>query len=127
MLRTRPAFISSTIAALALSACGSSGNHGTGGHAGHGTGGHAGGTGTSSTSTSGGTGGGMPACGTDAWTTYGHDARRTSATDACIKGALTTAWRYVPEGPAGKKVKAVFNAIAQSDAAFLQWSAENDP
>jgi hypothetical protein len=44
-----------------------------------------------------------------------------------VKGALATAWRYAPEAPAGKTAKAVFNAIAQSDAVFVMWSASNDP
>ncbi|HEY8039196.1 MAG TPA: PQQ-binding-like beta-propeller repeat protein [Polyangiaceae bacterium] len=71
--------------------------------------------------------GGPPPCGTEAWATYGHDSRRTSATDACIGGALTLAYQYVPAPPAGKKVNGVYTAIAQSDAAFVAWSSQNDP
>ncbi len=66
-----------------------------------------------------------PPCGTDPWTTYGHDARRTSATDGCIAAAPSTLWRYVPAPPSGKKAKRVHNAVAQSDGIFLQWSLEN--
>jgi hypothetical protein len=114
---------------LLLAACGSKGSTGTGGHT-SGTGGHAAGTGgapgTGGHGT-GGHGGGAPSCGTDGWTTYGHDARRTSASDGCVAGAVDTAWRYAPTAPAGKTVKAVFNAIARSDGVFLAWSASNDP
>ncbi|MFT3771103.1 MAG: PQQ-binding-like beta-propeller repeat protein [Minicystis sp.] len=113
------------VSTLAI-ACGSKGT-GTGGHGGHGgqgTGGHGTAGGTTGT---GGHGGSAPACGTDAWSTYGHDARRTSASDGCVNGPLTTAWRYAPEAAAGKKVNAVFNAVAQSDAVFVEWSANNDP
>jgi hypothetical protein len=121
-IRATVAVLVSTLAV----ACGGKGT-GTGGHAGHGTGGQGtGGTGTGGHAT-GGHGGSAPSCGTDAWSTYGHDARRTSASDGCVKGALTTAWRYAPEAPSGKKVNAVFNAVAESDAIFLGWSASNDP
>lgn len=127
------------LASLAVfSACGgskattSTGGHaaGTGGHA-AGTGGHmAGTTGTGATGAStgtGGAGGAAPTCGTDGWLTYGHDARRTSASDGCVNGPLTTSWRYAPAPPASKTLKGVFNAIAQSDAVFVVWSASNDP
>jgi PQQ-like domain len=89
--------------------------------------GGAGGSSSTSTGTAGGggIGGSAPMCASGAWITYGHDARRTSTSPGCVKGPLTTAWRYVPAPPMGKKVNAVFCAIAQSDAAFLQWSAEN--
>ena len=66
-----------------------------------------------------------PPCGTDGWTTYAHDARRTSATDACVPGALTTVFRYAPTPASGKTLKRVFNVIAQTDGAFVQWSQSN--
>jgi hypothetical protein len=66
-----------------------------------------------------------PPCGTDPWLTYGHDGRRTSATDGCIGGALTTLWRYVPTPAAGKVAKRVFNAIAQTDAIYFTWAQNN--
>jgi len=125
MHRTCAALV--VVSSLAV-ACGGKGNA-TGGHGGHGTGGAgAGGAGTGAGTTgTGGHGGSAPSCGTDAWSTYGHDARRSSASDGCVKGALATAWRYAPEAPSGKKVNAVFNAIAQGDAVFVTWSASNDP
>jgi len=70
---------------------------------------------------------GPPPCGTDPWLTYGHDPQRTSATDACIAGALTVAFKYVPAPPTGKNVNGVYTAIAQGDAAFVQWASQNDP
>src|SRR4051812_46163615 len=47
----------------------------------------------------GGGAGGTPGCDDSPWPTYGHDAQRTSAANACIKGPLTTLWRYVPTPP----------------------------
>jgi hypothetical protein len=64
-------------------------------------------------------------CGTSPWATIGHDGQRTSATDACVSGALTYRWRYVPVPPSGKALNYVFHAIAQSDATFLEWSAQD--
>ncbi|MEO7092923.1 MAG: PQQ-binding-like beta-propeller repeat protein, partial [Polyangiales bacterium] len=68
-----------------------------------------------------------PACGSTAWPTYGHDGRRTFASDACITGPLTVAWSYAPEPPAGKLAKAVQHVIADKDAVYLQWAATIDP
>ena len=70
---------------------------------------------------------GPPPCGTDAWVTYGHDAKRTSATDACLAGPLTLAFRYVPVPPTGKTVVGVYSSIAGSDGALLAWASQNDP
>ena len=68
-----------------------------------------------------------PACGKGSWPTYGHDARRTFSSDACIGFPLTVAWSYVPVAPAGKSPKAMQHVLAQSDAVFLQWAATIDP
>lgn len=64
-----------------------------------------------------------PKCGTDAWLTYGHDGRRTFATDACITGPLSVSWTYTPAPPMTKTVKAMHHALAASDAVYLQWAA----
>jgi hypothetical protein len=69
----------------------------------------------------------MPSCGSDAWVTYGHDARRTFATDACIQGPLTMGWRYDPAPASGQTLRGVFHAIADSRGAYLQWRASRDP
>ena len=68
-----------------------------------------------------------PPCGDGAWATYGHDARRTFASDACIKGPLTVAWQYKPAPPSGRTYEASFHAIAQKDAVFLAWMASAPP
>jgi PQQ-like domain len=141
-LRRSPLIVllaSSSVAALALAACGGGSKaNGTGGKETTGTGDHTsssssgqtttgtGGTGTTGT-TGTGAGGSPPACGTDGWLTYGHDAQRTGASGGCVKGPLTTTWRYVPTPPAMRTFKAVFNAVAQSDAVFVGWSASDDP
>ena len=66
-------------------------------------------------------------CGTSAWATYGHDGRRTFATDACIKGPLSVSWSYTPAPPTGRTTKAMHHALAQKDAVFLQWGASIEP
>lgn len=68
-----------------------------------------------------------PSCGDGAWSTYGHDARRTFASDACIAGPLTASWHYAPEPPMGRMFSTAFRAVAQKDAVFLTWSATNPP
>lgn len=42
-----------------------------------------------------------PLCGTDAWTTYGHDNARTSASGGCVFAPLRVAWTFVPRSPLG--------------------------
>jgi hypothetical protein len=60
----------------------------------------------------------------DDWVTYAHDARRTGATQASLRGPLTVAWRYNPVGPtATRTFRAAFNALAEVDGIYLQWSA----
>jgi hypothetical protein len=68
-----------------------------------------------------------PQCGTGAWLTYGHDAARTFASDACITGPLTVAWSYTPTPITGHTVNAVHHALAASDAVYLQWAGSDDP
>lgn len=38
----------------------------------------------------------VPTCADDAWTTYGHDAARTSASGGCLWGPLHLAWSATP-------------------------------
>jgi hypothetical protein len=125
----RFAVITLGLSSLVFAACG--GSPGTGTTA-TGTGGadatstSSGGSGGASTS-SGSTGGGGPTCGDGAWVTYGHDAQRTSASDGCIDGPLTTLWTYTPVAPAGKTPSRVFHPLATKDAAFVHWSATDPP
>jgi hypothetical protein len=75
-----------------------------------------------------------PTCGTDGWVTYGHDAGRTFASTGCVRGPLTLNWLYQPPAPTlinGPNptvpctwtVSQLFNALATTDAAYLQFSA----
>ena len=59
----------------------------------------------------------------DAWTTYGHDAERTGASEGNIPGALTEVWRYRPTSQAVELYPAcsVGHAIATSDAVYVRW------
>ncbi len=66
-----------------------------------------------------------PTCGTGSWLTYGHDAARTFASDACIRGPLTKSWAYTPVPPSGRTVNGVHHAIAASDGVYLQWAASD--
>ena len=68
-----------------------------------------------------------PQCGTGAWLTYGHDAARTFASDACITGPLTVSWSYAPTPKTNTKVNSVQHAIAATDAVYLQWANSVDP
>lgn len=136
-----------TLSISLLAGCGgddeSGGKSGTGGSGGVATGG-AGGSGAAATGGSGGTGasggsggaagssgtggaGGGPTCGDGAWVTYGHDGRRTSASDGCIGGTLTTLWGYSPLPPAGKSVSKLWHPLASADAAYLHWAATIPP
>lgn len=64
-----------------------------------------------------------PKCGASDWLTYGHDARRTSASDACIDGQLAPAWTYVPMGG----LTSMHHVIASTDAVYVQWAAPTGP
>jgi PQQ-like domain len=97
------------------------GGSGTGGTPSGGSGGTAGGGGV------GGIGGGGPSCGSGAWTTYGHDGQRTSTSDGCISGTLTTLWGYEPVPPTGKDVSKLWSPVAASDAVYLHWAATIPP
>jgi hypothetical protein len=119
------------------SACGgsnttSSGTGGTGGSgAGATTGSHGPGAGGSSNGGMGpggsGGGGGLPACQMEAWATFGHDAARTFAANACVHAPFTVAWHYAPTPPSGESIGGVFNAIATKDAAYLKWKGHEGP
>ena len=60
----------------------------------------------------------------DDWITFAHDARRTGATQASLRGPLTVAWRYAPVGPTTTRTfRSAFNALPTVNAIYLQWSA----
>ena len=59
-----------------------------------------------------------PACASDGWTTYGHDAARTSASGGCVSGPLRLAWTMRPQCPGGCMSRAT-RAIADGDAVYV--------
>jgi outer membrane protein assembly factor BamB len=59
-----------------------------------------------------------PVCKGDAWTTYGHDAARTSASGGCVRGALRVAWKTQPKCAIGCPAFAT-HAIADADSVYL--------
>lgn len=56
----------------------------------------------------------------DNWTTYGHDAHRTSASWASLSGPLKLAWHYVPTGTASNAVAQVLYALGRTDLVVLR-------
>jgi outer membrane protein assembly factor BamB len=56
-------------------------------------------------------------CGTGTWLTYGHDAQRTSASDACCRGKLSLRWRSgLPDG--GGRATSISHVIADDGRVF---------
>jgi hypothetical protein len=114
--------------AIGAQGCGSGSNGGSGDDGGPGSDGSNGGDGGSDGSSSDALDeSAPPPCGSSPWTTYGHDSQRTGATDACIGGALSLAYKYVPVPDAMRKLNGVYTAIAQSDGVFVEWSGSRDP
>lgn len=72
-------------------------------------------------------GGSVTSCsvGTSEWLAYGHDPQRTFASDGCVVGPLTQAWRYVPTPPVGLPTRNLFHALARTEGAYLQWSHQS--
>src|ERR1019366_2376667 len=60
----------------------------------------------------------VPACGTDAWSTYGHDNARTSASGGCLFAPLHVAWTFVPRSPLGMMAFAT-HAIGDAETVFV--------
>ena len=59
-----------------------------------------------------------PACRDDAWTTYGHDAARTSASGGCVRGPLRVTWSLTPACASGCRAFAT-RAIADADSVYV--------
>jgi outer membrane protein assembly factor BamB len=57
-------------------------------------------------------------CGDDAWSTYGHDAARTSASGGCVTGPLRAAWRFMPRCARGCTSFAT-RAVADAEAVYV--------
>lgn len=60
----------------------------------------------------------QPVCGADPWTTYAHDAARTSASGGCVVGPLHVAWTFSPRSARGATTLAT-RAIADGDAVYV--------
>src|SRR6516162_11838990 len=62
-----------------------------------------------------------PSCANDAWTTYGHDAARTSASGGCLWGPLHLAWSMAPRSFVdGTTLQGTAtHAIADEDAVYV--------
>lgn len=66
-------------------------------------------------------------CGADGWTTYAHDAARTSASGACLRPPLAAAWRFAPRGAPGKRDAAAAHAIVADDTVYAQGTIGDSP
>jgi hypothetical protein len=60
----------------------------------------------------------------DDWITYGHDAKRTSASQGSINAPLSKAWRFAPPPPTSDPYTVVFDALAAADGVYLQWGSK---
>ena len=59
-----------------------------------------------------------PSCVDDAWTTYGHDPARTSATGGCLFGPLRASWSFNPHWVKGTPSHAT-RAVVAGDAVYV--------
>ena len=66
------------------------------------------------------------ACGTDGWTTYAHDAARTSASGACLHTPLVRTWRFTPPSRGGRDAR-VAHAIADGDVVYAEGTLGDSP
>ena len=66
------------------------------------------------------------ACGTDGWTTYGHDAARTSASGACLHTPLSRRWTFAPPSRGGRDAR-VAHAIVDGDAVYAEGTLGDSP
>ncbi|HEX8793237.1 MAG TPA: PQQ-binding-like beta-propeller repeat protein [Polyangiaceae bacterium] len=60
-----------------------------------------------------------PPANPDAWSTYGHDARRTSASSACIHTSFKELWRYPPPSPDGGFAGVPANEVADTTSLYV--------
>lgn len=60
-----------------------------------------------------------PPANPDAWSTYGHDARRTSASNACVHTSFKELWRYPPPSPDGGFAGAPANEVADTSGVYV--------
>jgi outer membrane protein assembly factor BamB len=67
------------------------------------------------------------ACGAEGWTTYAHDAARTSASGACLRPPLAGGWRFAPRDAQGGREATAAHAIASDDAVYVQGTIGDSP
>jgi hypothetical protein len=60
-----------------------------------------------------------PPANPDAWSTYGHDARRTSASNACVHTQFKQLWRYPSPAADGGFVGAPSNEVADTTSVYV--------
>ncbi len=68
-----------------------------------------------------------PPASPDAWTTYGHDAQRTSASNACVHASFKELWRYPMPATDGGFAGAPSNEIADTSAVYVHMQAGTVP
>jgi outer membrane protein assembly factor BamB len=66
-------------------------------------------------------------CGADGWTTYAHDAARTSASGACLRPPLARAWRFAPPHAQGGREATALHAVVAGDAVYVQGTLGDSP
>jgi len=66
------------------------------------------------------------ACGADGWTTYAHDAARTSASGACLHTPLTRGWTFDPPSRGGRDA-VVTHAVTDGDWVYVQGTLGDAP
>lgn len=67
-----------------------------------------------------------PGAAPDAWSTLGHDARRTSASNGCVHETLTELWHFDGKA-AGETFYGFYNAVADKDAVYAHPAAAGTP
>ena len=66
------------------------------------------------------------ACGTDGWTTYAHDAARTSASGSCLHTPLVRSWTFSPPSRGGRGAR-VAHAVVDGDAVYASGTLGDSP
>lgn len=60
-----------------------------------------------------------PPANPDAWSTFGHDAQRTSASNACVHTSFKELWRYPPPAADGGFAGVPSNEVADTTAVYV--------
>jgi outer membrane protein assembly factor BamB len=70
-----------------------------------------------------------PRCPATPWAMYAHDAQRTSASDGCIEGPLTVAWKITRKGTCGFRFRPgrFMQVIGDDEALFASVDCGDSP